>query len=114
DGETRSGKRLALKNRLRNGKHCADFPHLVLEELAQRLDERQMHSFGQATDVVMAFDRRRRALEGYGFDDVGIERALREKRHIRYRPRLLLENLDERHTDDFSLTFGVVLAAQSL
>ena len=35
--------------------------HLVLEELAQRLDELEVHLLGQAADVVVALDDRARA-----------------------------------------------------
>jgi hypothetical protein len=32
---------------------------LVLEQLAQRLDQLQFHALGQAADIVMRFDRDR-------------------------------------------------------
>src|ERR1700722_2967961 len=46
----------------------ADRPHLVLEELAERLDELEFHVVGEAADVVVGLDRRRVA--GPGLDDV--------------------------------------------
>jgi hypothetical protein len=52
--------------------------HLVLEELAQRLDELELHALGQAAHVVVALDDRARALERHALDHVGVERALHE------------------------------------
>jgi len=34
----------------------ADAPHLVLEQLAQRLDEPELHRLGQAAHVVVRLD----------------------------------------------------------
>ena len=62
-----------------NAEHRAELAHLVLEQLAQRLDELELHPLGQPADVVVALDRRRRALEGDRLDDVRIERALRQE-----------------------------------
>ena len=45
----------------RQAKLAAEGAHLVLEEFAQRLDELHVHALGQAADIVMRFDRHRRA-----------------------------------------------------
>ena len=83
-------------------------PHLVLEELPQRLDELQAHPLRQAADVVMALDRGRRALEGDALDHVGIEGALGEKSASPDRSCLFLEDLDEDASDDLAFSLRVL------
>jgi hypothetical protein len=46
-------------------------PHLVLEQLAQRLDQLHAHPLGQPADVVVALDERRLADDRHRLDDVG-------------------------------------------
>jgi hypothetical protein len=65
---------------------AADF---VLEQLAQRLDQLHPHPLGQAADVVVALDQRRLPDDRDRLDDVGIERALREKVDLPELRRLL-------------------------
>ena len=61
----------------RQAELAAERAHLVLEQLAQRLDQLHLHARRQAADIVMALDRDRGAAgEGDRFDHVGIERAL--------------------------------------
>ena len=74
------GKRVASDEGFGKAELAAQRPDLVLEELAQRLDELHVHALGQAADVVMRLDRHRRAAgERHAFDHVGIERALGQK-----------------------------------
>ncbi len=47
---------MAVDHLVRQSKLDADAPHLVLEELAQRLHELQPQLRGQAADVVMGLD----------------------------------------------------------
>jgi hypothetical protein len=100
----------------RQSEHFAGRPHLVLEELAQRLDELQVHALGQAADVVVALDRGRGALDRHRLDDVGVQRALREEAHVAaLSTRLLrgiLEHFDEHASDDLSLLLRVRDAGQ--
>ena len=78
-------------------------PYLVLEELAQWLDQLQVHLLGQATDVVMRFDDVRLAGAGAGgFDDVGVDRALSEKADAADPVRFLIEYFDEGTPDDLA------------
>jgi len=50
----------------------ADLAHLVLEQLLQRLEQRELHALGEAADVVVRLDHVRVAvLGGRGLDDVG-------------------------------------------
>src|SRR5207248_6973567 len=81
DGEPRARERLSIDHLLRHAELEPDRPHLVLEEVAQRLDELEAQAWRQAADVVVGLDLaggpsdiRRGPL-----DDVGIHRALGEE-----------------------------------
>ena len=79
-GQPGPGKRLAQDDFLRQAQFEAQLADLVLEQAFQRLNQLELHVLGQAADIVMALDQRRRiAGDGHGFDDIGIKRALREK-----------------------------------
>src|SRR5262249_57283980 len=60
DGQPRAGKRMPADESLRQAELAAERAHLVLEQLAQRLDQLHVRAFGQPADVVMRFypDRR--------------------------------------------------------
>ena len=62
-GQARSRERVAPDDLLREAKLCAKFPHLVLKEFPEWLNELQVHDFRQSAHVVMAFDRCRRPAE---------------------------------------------------
>src|SRR5205085_6301144 len=47
---------MPANHRLRQSELAADITHLVLEQLAQWLDEREAHSWLEPTDVVMRLD----------------------------------------------------------
>jgi hypothetical protein len=71
---------MAADEALGQAELAAERPHLVLEQLAQRLDELHVHALGQAADIVVALDRHRGpAGERDALDHVGIERALGEE-----------------------------------
>src|SRR6185437_2094458 len=101
-------ERMPVHHLLRQPELDPEPPHLVLEQLPQRLDELQAHLGGKPTDVVMRFDdmclTRARAR---GFDDIGIDRALCEKLDSLELARLLLEHLDEHAPDDLALRLRV-------
>ena len=113
DAEPRAGERLAPDDRLGQAELRADRAHLVLEERAQRLDERELQVVGQAADVVVALDVRG-AGAAAGLDDVGIERALDEELDRSPWPGLgddlagrRLEDPDELAADDLALLLRV-------
>ena len=56
-------------------------PDLVLEQLAERLDELELEVLGEAADVVVRFDGRGRPFDRIAFDDVGIDRPLGQVLH---------------------------------
>src|SRR5215471_10081804 len=87
---------------------CADLPNLVLEEIAQRLEQLEMHLLWQTADVVMRLDQVRLAgRRARRFDHVGIDRALREPANIFELRGLALEDLDEHAADDLALLLGI-------
>ncbi len=87
---------------------AAEHADLVLEELAQRLDELHVHALGQAAHIVVALDRDRGAAgERHALDDVGIERALRQEVGAADLLGLLLEHVDEEPADGLALDLGV-------
>jgi len=102
---------------------------LTLEELAQRLDELELHVLQQSSDVVVRLDGRARALEADRLDDVRVQRSLQQPldlalglsallRELLLRRsldlgRLGLEHLDEGVSDDLPLSLRVLDARQS-
>ena len=87
---------------------AAERAHLVLEQLAQRLDELHVHALGQAADIVVALDRDRGAAgERHALDHVGIERALGQEVGAADLLRLRLEHVDEQPADGLALGLRV-------
>src|SRR5206468_5334480 len=60
----------------------AELADLVLEELAQRLDELELHLLRESPHVVVRLNRGRGPAKRDRLDDVGIERALGEPRDL--------------------------------
>ena len=105
--EPRAGERLARDQLLGEAEVAANGAHLVLEQLAQWLDQLQLHALRQPADVVVRLDRRRRAAHRHRLDDVRIESALREPAHVVERVRRLVEDLDEQVADALALDLGI-------
>ena len=76
--EPRARERLAPHDLLGQPELLADRAHLVLEQVAQRLDELEVHVVGEAADVVVRLDVG--VVGAARLDDVGIQRALHEER----------------------------------
>ena len=92
----RTWKRMAEHDLARQSQLEAELAHLVLEQFTQRLEQLQMQRFRKTADVVMRLDVLRLArLGARRFDDVGIDRALREPFHVLELRRLALEHVDE-------------------
>ena len=53
DGEARPREGVAADEGLGQAELAAERAHLVLEQLAQRLDELHVHALGQAADIVV-------------------------------------------------------------
>ena len=60
DGEAGAGERVPPDDLVGQPEQVADLAYLVLEQLAERLQELEAELFGQAADVVVALDRRAR------------------------------------------------------
>jgi hypothetical protein len=77
--QARARERMAIDHLARQPELHAQESHLVLEELAQRLEELQVQGLRQAAHVVVRLDRDRLLVLAPGaLDHVGIDRALRE------------------------------------
>jgi hypothetical protein len=98
--EARPRERLAPHELVVQPHRRADGPDFVLEQHAERFDQLEAHPIGQAADVVVALDRRRRPDDRNAFDDVGIQGALREKVEVAQLLGALLEDVDERGADE--------------
>ena len=106
------GERLAPDDALGKAELGGDRADLVLEQHPQRLDQVEVEVLGQAADVVVRLDRRRRRPVAAGLDHVGVERALDEEAGVVELRRLLLEDADELLADDLALALGLVDAGE--
>jgi hypothetical protein len=81
--------------------------HLILEQLAQRLEQLEVQRFRQPADVVVGLDRVRLLGLGPGrFDHIRIDGALRQPLHVGQLGCLPLEHVDEQPADDLALGLG--------
>ncbi len=109
---------MAIHHFGRQAERHAELAHLVLEQVAQRLQQLQAQLLGQAADVVVALDRHGLlALGAAGLDHVGIDGALRQPlRALGSRAgepgRFLLEDGDELAADDLALGLRIAHAGQ--
>ena len=55
--QARARERMAVHHLVRQAERHAELAHLVLEQVAQRLEQLQAQRLGQAADVVVALDR---------------------------------------------------------
>ena len=94
---------------LRQAQLAADLAHLVLEQLAQRLEQLERQPLGQPAHVVVGLDRDRRPAPGRErLDHVGIQRALHQEPDVLPdRLRLRLEDVDERVADPAPLLLRI-------
>src|SRR5262245_460532 len=89
-------------------------PDLVLEQVAQRLDELELHPLGKPPDVVMGLDDRGGAAHGLRFDAIRKDRSLRQELHVAEPRRLILEDVDEGLAHDPPLVLGIDDSLQPL
>ena len=86
---------------------------LVLEQVAQRLDQLEAQVLGQAAHVVVQLDGGRRPVgRAAAFDHVGIERALGQEPGVVDPRRLVGKALDERVADPPPLFLRIGHAGQ--
>ena len=113
NAEARARERMAIDHRVRQAECDAELAHLVLEQLAQRLEQLQAERRRQAADVVVALDRDR--LLGLGaarLDHVGIDRSLRQPLGLLQLRRLAREDVDELAADDLALGLRIADAGE--
>src|SRR5215217_1475542 len=85
-----------------------DFAHLIFKEVTQRFHQLECHLCGQAADVVMGLDQV--SLTGGcrgGFNNIRIDRPLSQPDGVGTLHRHLIEDLNEKPTDDFALLFWI-------
>ena len=100
----------------------------TFEELAEGLDQLELHVREEPANVVMRFDRRARTLEADALDDVRVERALQQPLDLALRRGAVLllrlgggfdlrglglEDVDEGVADDLALLLGVLDALKA-
>ncbi len=108
DAQAGTGKRMPHDDLFRQAQFEADLADLILEQLTQGLDQFHAHLLRQAAHVVMRLDDVRLAGLGAGrFDNVGIDRALRQPLDALELVRLLVEHLDEIAADDLAFFFRI-------
>src|SRR6185295_18897880 len=114
DREPGARERLAVDHRLGQAQLETNGADLVLEQVAQRLDELEPHVGGEPADVVVGLD----LLGGLGLgrgalDHVRVERSLGQEVDLAQLLRLLLEDPDELVADDPPLLLGVDHAGEA-
>ena len=105
DRKARTGERMPPQQLRIDTEGLTHAAHLVLKEQAQRLDDFQVHLFGQAADVVVALD-------GAGFENVGVDGALGEEVDAVELLGLFGKDVDEFLADDLALRLRVGHAGQ--
>ena len=94
-------------------KLLAQRAHFVFEQFSHWLNQLHIHTLGQATDIVMAFNGNTGAAgERNALNHIRIKRALRQKIRPANRIGLFFKNVNERTTNDFALLLWVADAVQ--
>src|SRR6185503_4786558 len=106
-GQARARKRMTLEDHFGNAEIAADRAHFVFEKFTQRLDQLEMHLFGQSADVVMCLDRDRRSTKTDRLDNVGVESALNEPFDVTDVVSFSLKDINEFCADRFSFLFRI-------
>ena len=114
DRQPRPRKRLPLDDLLGQPQLPPHGAHLILEQVAQRLDQLEAQIVGQPADIVMRLDRRRRAARARAraLHHIRVGRPLHQIVHLAQLPRRLLEDGDERLADPLPLRLRIRHARQ--
>src|SRR6266851_4308593 len=109
DGQPGTWERLAIHHLLGHPELEPDRPYLVLEEVAQWLDELEAEPGRQTADIVVRLDLHRGGRDvGRGrLDHVRVKGALREEVDVAQARRLRFEDGDELSADDPALLLRV-------
>ncbi len=90
----------------------AEFAHFILEKFAKRFNQREIHFFPGAADIVMAFDYCRRPLERDALDYIRIECPLSQKFGIGILFCFFFKNGNKLVPDNLAFAFGIGNALQ--
>src|SRR5699024_7711180 len=112
DGETGPWERVTADGFFGQAELATKLAHFIFEEFAQRLDEFEMHIFGQAPDVVVRFDSDFFAADFHAFYDIWVERTLGQEARVGDAAGNVFENADKLFADDLPLAFGLFHAFQ--
>jgi len=106
DAESRTRERLTHDKFFRNPEMKSYLPYLILEQVAQRLDDfLEINIVRKSADIVVRFDDGRFTAQS-AFHDVRINSALYQIIHRSDFLRFFFEDAYEFLADDFSLFFG--------
>ena len=106
--EAGTGEGLPINDLFRQAKLQAHTAHLVLEQVAQRLDKAEFHVLRQSADIVMGLNFCGHGVIGrLALDDIRIERTLREEVNGADAGGFLVEDANELFADNFALLLGV-------
>jgi len=112
--EAGPGERMTLDDGRGQAELQTDFAHLVFEQLAQRLQQFELHARRQAADIVMRFNHPRRAVRVAGrLDDIRVDGALREMLGGVDSLGFRLEDFHEQIADALAFAFRVCDALQA-
>src|SRR5262249_33819877 len=103
--ETRPWERLSPHDLARQSEFLTHRADLVLEQVAQRFDQLELHVVGQTTDVVVRLDVR--VVGATRLDDVRVQRSLYEKSRVTEVARGFFEHADEQLADRLALALGI-------
>ena len=112
DGETWAWEWVSPDELVGDAEQLTKVSDLVLEQLAEGLDELELHVVEQTADVVVGLDGLGWALEGDGLDDVWVQGTLEEELDLLAvlggdAGGLALEDVDEGVADDLALLLWV-------
>src|SRR5882724_4363802 len=106
--QARTGERVPVDHLARQSELNAQAPHFILEQLAQGLNEFELHLLRQAADVVMRLDDVRFASASpRRLDYVWVDRTLRKESNAGQLVGFFVESLDECAPDDLALLLRV-------
>mmetsp|Transcript_2866 Transcript_2866/g.8726 ORF Transcript_2866/g.8726 Transcript_2866/m.8726 type:complete len:440 (+) Transcript_2866:367-1686(+) len=113
DGQPWPRERVAPDRLRRHAQLQAHRADLVLEQLAQGLDQLQLHHVLDAAHVVVRLDGGRRALVRHALDHIWVQRALQQEGGRRVQlGRKVLKHVNERVANDLALALRVLYAAE--
>ena len=115
DGQAGAGERLAADNFVGQAQLPAYGAHFVLEQVAQGLDQGEVHPRRQAAHIVMRLDARRGpVLRRFALNHIGIQGALRQPLYIVQFGGGILKDADKLPADGLALDFRVGDAGQAV